>query len=202
MAGKQQKTPKAVKQTIQPSKDAIIDAALRLASVQGWDICTVRDITQECGIPLEAFYEHFDEKGDVLIAYERRLDRAVLSAFAELDYEASPRDRLFDIVMERLDLANQDRDALKSIIATCKADPKQAVLSFPHIGQSMTRMLEAAGLDTAGLRGAARVAGLSLLYLWVLRTWVKDDSADLSATMAVLDKGLSRLEGAANSLGL
>lgn len=201
MASKQQKKPKAAAE-IKAPRDAIIDAALGLAAVQGWDTCTVRDIAQEAGIGLETFYDHFEEKSDVLTAYARRLDRAVLAAFAELDYETSPRDRLFDILMERFDLANQDRAALVSILSACRADPKQAVISFPHLGQSMTRMLEAAGLDTGGLRGAARVAGLTGLYMWVLRTWMKDDSPDLSRTMAVLDKGLSRLETAANSLGL
>ena len=198
MASKQQKKPKTVKS----AKDVIIDAALSLAAVQGWESCTVRDIAQEAGLSLEEFYDHFDERSDVLVAYARRIDRAVLAGFAELDYDASPRDRLFDILMERFDLANQDRAAAISIVNSYKLDPKQAVISCPHIGQSMTRMLEAAGLDTSGLRGAARVAGLTVLYMWVIRTWIKDESDDLSQTMAALDKGLSRMESAANSLGL
>ncbi len=204
MASKQQKKPKTVKvaPTQKSVKEGIIDAALRLAAVQGWEACTVRDIAQEAGLSLEEFYDHFDERGDIIVGYARRIDRAVLAAFAELDYDASPRDRLFDILMERFDLANQDRDAVISIVNSYKLDPKQAVINFPYVGQSMTRMLEAAGLDTAGLRGAARVAGLTALYMWLLRTWVKDDTEDLSRTMAALDKGLSRLEAAANSVGL
>ena len=200
MARKQQKNPESPKD--KSVKDRIIDAALTLATVQGWETCTVRDIAEEADISLEKFYDHFDEKSDVLVAYGRRIDRAVLAAFAELDYESKARDRLFDILMERFDLANQDRDAVLSILHSYKADPKQALISYPHLCQSMTRMLEAAGLDTSGLRGAARVAGLSALFICVLRVWAKDKSADMSETMAALDKGLSRMESAANSLGL
>lgn len=204
MASKQQKKPGPAKppKADKSPKDVIIDAALQLAAVQGWDTCTVRDIVQEANISLEEFYDHFDERSDVIVAYARRLDRAVLAAFSEPDYETNPRDRLFDILMERFDLANQNRDAVISIVNSYKVDPKQAIINFPYMGQSMTRMLEAAGLDTSGLRGAARVAGLTALYMWVLRTWVKDDSEDLSRTMSALDKGLSRMEAAANSLGL
>jgi AcrR family transcriptional regulator len=199
MARKQQKTAKTPEKT---TRDRIIDGALALAAVQGWESCSVRDIATEADVSLEEFYEHFDDRGDVISAYGRRLDRIVLAQFAELDYETSPRDRLFDILMERFDAASPHREGIVSILRSCKLDPKQAIISLPHVGGSMARMLEAAGLDTAGLRGAARVAGLAALYMWVLRIWVEDESEDLSKTMAALDKGLGRLESAANSLGL
>ena len=67
--------------------------------------------------------------------------------------------------------------------------------------RSMSWMLEAAGMDTGGARGAMRVAGLSGVYLKTLKVWKKDDSPDLSKTMAALDKDLNRLEQFANSFG-
>ncbi len=199
MARKQQKAGKSPEKSL---RDRIIDGALSLAAVQGWESCSVRDIAGEAEVTLEEFYEHFDDRTDVIAAYGRRLDRAVLSRFADLDYDASPRDRLFDILMERFDAASEHRDGIVSVLRAGKVDPKQAVIGLPHLGGSMARMLEAAGLETGGLRGAARVAGLAALYLWVLRIWIDDESEDLSKTMAALDKGLGRLESAANSLGL
>jgi hypothetical protein len=38
--------------------------------------------------------------------------------------------------------------------------------------------------------------------LSALRTWLDDDSADLSATMKALDRGLARAEEIALSIGL
>jgi len=46
------------------------------------------------------------------------------------------------------------------------------------------------------LRGRLRVKGLSALYLSTLRVWFRDDSDDLSKTMAALDRGLSRIDRA------
>ena len=54
-------------------------------------------------------------------------------------------------------------------------------------------MLEAARLSTTGLRGALRVKALGLAYLATLRVFLRDDSPDMAATMAALDRNLSHL---------
>jgi hypothetical protein len=61
-------------------------------------------------------------------------------------------------------------------------------------------MLEAAGIATAGLGGALSTQGMVAVWLYTLRAWDKDDTADLSATMAALDRALSRAEQAATWL--
>jgi len=53
-------------------------------------------------------------------------------------------------------------------------------------------MLEAAGAAAHGIRGELQVRGLIAVWLWALRAWEKDDSADLSGTMAALDAALAR----------
>jgi hypothetical protein len=58
----------------------------------------------------------------------------------------------------------------------------------------MSWMLEAAGLSTAGLRGRLRVRALAVLYLSVLRVFLRDDSEDLAKTMAALDRRLRQAE--------
>ncbi len=58
----------------------------------------------------------------------------------------------------------------------------------------MAWMLEAAGLSSAGIRGRFRVRALAVLYLCVLRVFVRDDSEDLAKTMAALDRRLRQAE--------
>lgn len=65
----------------------------------------------------------------------------------------------------------------------------------------MRWMLDAVGVGTHGLRGELRVRGLVAVWLWTVRTWQRDDSADLSTTMAALDSALHRAESAASWLG-
>jgi ubiquinone biosynthesis protein COQ9 len=61
-------------------------------------------------------------------------------------------------------------------------------------------MLEAAGVDSRGAFGKLRAKALAAVWLYTLRAWTRDESADMSATMAALDKALDRLDQAAKSL--
>ena len=163
---------------------------------------TMADIADKAHASLAELSEVFDDKTDVLVAYGRQIDKKVLESFAAPDPSMSERDRLFDILMERFDVLNDHRDAVVSILKSFALDPKQAVISLPHLGRSMAWMLEAAGMDTSGIKGAVRVAGLTIVYLNAVRHWMSDDSADLSKTMAALDKGLGRAEQCANTFML
>ncbi len=183
-------------------KDRIINAALKLAAVQSWSFITIRDVANEAEIDLADFYEVFDGKDDIVTAYGRRLDLKVLQNFSDIHPETPLRDLIFDIIMERFDLANKDREGLKSILNSMKSDPKQFFTALPQLGCSMTKMLEVAGIDAYGPKGAMRVAGLTAAVAYVTKTWLEDESADLSKTMASLDKALERIESLAERFGL
>ncbi len=183
-------------------REKIILEALQLAGEIGWGQATFRDIAERSGLSLAELYALYESKTQILFDYERMLNKKVLAAVKEDDLDTPARDRLFDILMERFEAMNEHREALVMILHSARNDPKQAVIGAPHLAGSMAWMLEAAGIETNGLRGAARVAGLTGLYLNVVRTWAKDESEDLSATMAALDKALNRAERAANMFGL
>lgn len=195
-------TAKKPKIPQKPTREAVVAAALSLASQMDWGMVTLSDIAIEAGTSLAELSDMFDDKTDILVAYGRALDKKVLEACGEGDPGAPPRDRLFDILMERFDALTADREAILSILKSFAPDPKQAVISLPHLGRSMAWMLEAAGVETSGMRGAVRVAGLTIIYLNVVRHWMKDESEDLSRTMAALDKNLSRAEQAASTFML
>lgn len=179
----------------------IIDAALKLSEEQGWAYISVSDIAKEAGMSLAELFDHVDDKTDILCLFGRMIDRKVLDAIGEPDLSVSPRDQLFDIMMERYEILNEYRKPLLSILESFRFDPKQAVISCPHLARSMAWMLEASGIETPGIRGAIKVAGLTGVYLKVLRVWKDDESSDLGKVMAALDKDLGRAEQVANTLG-
>jgi AcrR family transcriptional regulator len=195
-------TAKKPKPLQKPDKERALDAALSLAARMGWDMVTLSDIAAESGMTLAELSDHFEDKTDILVAYGRAIDKKVLAICSDMDPASPERDRLFEILMERFDVLSNDREAVVSILKSFTLDPKQAVISLPHLGRSMAWMLEAAGIDTSGVKGAIRVAGLAAVYLNVLRQWVKDESEDLSRTMAALDKNLSRAEQCATTFML
>lgn len=180
---------------IDTEKQTLIKAALHCAAEKGWARTTLRDIAAAADVKLHVLCAHFDDKNDILAAYSRMIDARLLEELGDIvDNSLPPRDRLFDIMMERYDLLNEQREGLIAVLRSYKCDPKQALFGLPAVGKSMCWMLEAAGLDTSGLGGAAKIIGLGAVHADTLRTWMKDDSPDMAKTMAALDKNLERAE--------
>jgi AcrR family transcriptional regulator len=183
-----------------PVKDRMIDAALDLAREESWSNIDFAQICLAANVSEDQALEFFDDKTDILVAYGRRTDAELRAVAHEiLSDEMSEREKLFDLLMERFELINDNREAILSILGSIKTDPKEAVLTFPHLAKSMTRILELAGLETEGFKGAAQVTGLTGVYLYTVRTWKEDETSDLSKTMATLDKALDYAESTANS---
>ena len=64
----------------------------------------------------------------------------------------------------------------------------------------MRWLLEGAGIPAAGITGGLRVHGLMAVWLYACARWERDESADLSGTMAAVDRGLDRAMQAERSL--
>ncbi|MEX0922023.1 MAG: TetR/AcrR family transcriptional regulator [Rhodovibrionaceae bacterium] len=179
--------------------DRLIDTAMRLAAERGWSGLSLAEIAAEAELPLSQVYPLFDSKQAILSAFSRRLDAAVLAEELSAEELAEPaRDRLFEVMMRRFDALQPYREALANILYDSLRRPLQGLAGTPQLARSMRWMLEAAGLNGEGVRGAVRVKGLSAIYLATLRVWLRDDSADLAKTMASLDAQLRRVEGLLN----
>lgn len=172
-------------------EEKIINAAMKLAAAQGWRKLTLHDIAKAAKLKLSEMPAHFSSKTAILAAYGRRIDAKVLDeASAEEMGGESARDRLFDVLMMRFDAMAGEKAALKRIAEDLKREPlSSAVLARPML-QSMSWMLEAAGIDSSGIAGAVRVRGLALIWASAFNAWLDDDD-DQSKTMAVLDRRLA-----------
>src|SRR5262249_27967840 len=141
---------------------------------------------------LSAFRDSFPSKGAVLGAFSRRIDHVVLDATSEDMAGESAKDRLFDILMRRLDALTPYRLGLEAIYDWARRDPLAASALNRVVVNSMRFMLEAAGLDSEGPVGALKLQGLAFAWARVLRVWFTDNDPGLASTMAALDRELTR----------
>ncbi|PJI37988.1 TetR/AcrR family transcriptional regulator [Ferrovibrio sp.] len=173
---------------------------LDLVAEQGWRAVTLGRIAQASGLPLSALYGQYVSKTDLLTAYVRRIDLAMLAALGEPGPApadaAAVKDRLFEAVMARFDALNPHKAAIRVMMRELPGDPL-ALACFLHRGlrQGLDWMLAAADLDAGGLSGALRRKLLGGIYLDTLRVWLKDDGTDMATTMAHLDKRLEQALG-------
>jgi hypothetical protein len=99
--------------------------------------------------------------------------------------------------MRRFDALAPRKKAVAAIAGATACDPAMALCGLCRLKRSLALMLEAAGIDSSGLVGLARVKGLVVVYLCAFQAWLKDDTADMAKTMAALDRGLKRAEALA-----
>ena len=106
--------------------------------------------------------------------------------------EEPPRERLFDVLMRRLEILAPHRAAVASLLRSAGRNPPLALALNRLAVRSQQWMLTAAGVGASGPRGMVRAQGLALFFTSVLRTWVNDDDPGLARTMAALDRALAR----------
>ena len=177
---------------------ALIAAFFRLAAEQGWGRTNVAEAARAAALSLAEARTRFPGRAAVLRQFGRMADRAAL---AETSTEGTVRDKLFDLLMRRFDALQAHRAGVIALLRALPAEPPTALLLACATQRSMRWMLNVAGVSTAGLRGELRVRGLVAVWLWTLRAWERDDSADLSGTMAALDAALRRAGRVATWLG-
>lgn len=184
--------PKATRPT--DPKAALREALLRLTAAGGWRDLSYAEIAKEAGLSLSAAYQAYPSKAAILMGVGRDIDARIFAGLEGDPLDGSPKDRLFDLLMRRFDALNQHREAFAALARDLPRTPGEGLALLCQLRSSLARMLEAAGISASGLRGALRIEGLGAIYAAGLRVWFKDDSSDLSKTMAELDKRLSQAE--------
>lgn len=175
-------------------KEAIVQALMRLAAERAWKDIGIGDIAKAAEVSLADFRDHFPSKGAILAAFSRMIDRQVLEGTAA-DLAAEPaRDRIFDVMMRRLDALAPYKLALKRIARTIDLDPMALAALNREATNSQRFMLTAAGISTDGHLGTLKLQGAVLVFAKTLRTWLDDSDPDLARTMATLDRELKRGE--------
>ena len=175
------------------ARGKIVDALMQLAAEQRFEEISIRDICKAAGLSLADFRDAFPTKGAVLAGLSRRIDRAVLAQDSSELADESPRERLFDILMRRLEAMAPYREGLREATAWLRRDPAAALAMNRVVLGSMRFMLEAAGIEVEdGAAGAIKLQGLALAWARIVRVWLDDDDPGLSKTMAELDRELTR----------
>ncbi|HTR14511.1 MAG TPA: TetR/AcrR family transcriptional regulator [Roseiarcus sp.] len=179
------------------SRAKIVDALLELAAEHRFEDISIRDICKRADVSLADFRDAFPSKGAVLAGLSRRIDRAVLSQDSDELSDENPRERLFDILMRRLEAMAPYKQGLREATAWMRREPMAALAMNQVVMISMRFMLEAAGIELDGGGAAAvKLQGLTLAWSRVLNVWLDDDDPGLSRTMAELDRELTRGERA------
>jgi AcrR family transcriptional regulator len=175
-----------------PARERIIEAFMTLLAQESFEEIGLADIARQAGVSLAELRQIFAAPFAVLAAQIKEIDRQVLAGGDPEMADESARERLFDVLMRRLDLLEAHKGAVRSLMRSARRSPALAFALNALAVRSQQWMLAAAGINTGGTRGMLRAQGLAALYASVLRTWIDDEDEGHARTMAALDRALAR----------
>ena len=170
---------------------ALIASAFDQAAARGWPKVSVAAAARAANLPLERARARFPCRHAILLRFGQLCDQSALAAAASAD-DPTVRDRLFDMVMRRIDVLQAHRAGVLALFHALPRDPATTMMLAAASLCSMGWLLEGAGIDATGPLGQLRRKGFLAVWLWTVRAWRTDDSEDLAATMAALDQALER----------
>ncbi len=175
-------------------REAVVEATMRLAADRPWNDIELADISREAGVGLADLRDLFPSKGAILGSFSRMIDRKVLEGSSD-DLTGEPaRERVFDVIMRRLDAMTPYKAALRRIVWALRSDPL-AMAALNQVGLNSQRyMLASAGISTEGPLGFLKLQGAVIVLSNTMETWLEDDDPVLARTMARLDRELRRGE--------
>ncbi|WP_149536899.1 TetR family transcriptional regulator [Siccirubricoccus phaeus] len=179
----------------------LVTGLWQVVAAHGWHGVTMRRIAEASGVAPAEIRRRCPGPLALLCLHGRVVDQLVLEGTVA-DPTSSARDRLFDVIMRRIDAMQPHREGVLRLLRDVRRDPLLGLFLLTALPRSMAWMLEAAGISTAGLPGLARAKGLTAVWLATMRAWEKDASTDLGATMAALDRALDRAEQVAKAVRL
>ncbi len=169
-----------------------VRAALELGAETPWNDITLAAIARQAGLDLQDFHGVAD-KDAIADAVESYFDKAMSEgSFAE---DETARTRLFDVIMMRFEAMEPHRAALVPLMKWRQSQPVRLLSLIASRQASAEWALVCAGLDrSAALPKPVRVASIAWAIAQAERAWRKEESADLSRTMARLDGELRKME--------
>lgn len=184
-------------------REALIDAALRLAERLGWDRVLLHEVADAAGVTLAELATHFAHKDALAEAWFDRADRRLLAAaqapgWAALDVPQ----RLHAALFAWFDALAPHRRTCLAMLGY-KLQPEHLhlqVLGALRVSRTVQWLREVARLPATGWRRELEEAALTALYLAAFAHWLREDAPGTPATRDFVARWLARADGLARGL--
>src|SRR5712671_3508321 len=127
-------------------RDKIIEAFFALLAEQAFEDIGYADLAARAGVSLATLRKEFGSKLPIVAAHVKAIDRKVLAGGDADMAEEPPRERLFDVLMRRLEVLAPHKAAVRSLMRSASRNAGLA-LALNSLGvRSQQWMLTAADI--------------------------------------------------------
>jgi AcrR family transcriptional regulator len=179
--------------------DQFMAAVLDALATTPWSDFTPAALALSGKFDQAEILRRWPDKHDLAAALVDYFSRRTAAELGSIDARQPARDRLFDVLMTRLDSLQQHRPAVLNLMRAVPRDPRLVLAVGKAQWQAMGKMLDLAGL-AEGAASQLKISALTGLYGLTLCRWMRDETPDLAKTMALLDRLLRQANKAAEVL--
>src|SRR5215470_11394933 len=108
-------------------REKIIEAFYALLAEQAFEEIGYVDLAARAGVSLATLRWEFGSKLPIVAAYVKAIDRKVLAGDDADMADEPPRERLFDVLMRRLEALAPDKAAIRSLMRSARRHPTLAL---------------------------------------------------------------------------
>ncbi|EAV42190.1 hypothetical protein SIAM614_20915 [Stappia aggregata IAM 12614] len=174
------------------TKQKILKTFLDLLSEHPYEDISLPLIAETAKVKLSEMRGAYASKLKLVAAFLEQIDTTVLDERDEDMGDQPPRDRLFDILMSRIDALAEHKEAVRALHKAARKDPALALDLNALEVRSQKWMLIAAGIDVSGVKATVVAQGLSIAFARVVDVWLDEEDEGMPRTMARLDKELDK----------
>ncbi len=167
----------------------IAEDTLKKLQKKSWDKLTLDDVLDK-KVKMQKI---INTKDDLLKNINKYIDNSLIEKTKNIE-SSSTKDMLFEVLMARFDILQENRISFIKIFEALKKSPKKILKLFPSFLESMIVTAELAKFNVNGVKGAIKLKGLFLVYLITFYSWIDDNTFSLEKTMNALDKNLDQVE--------
>ena len=167
----------------------IAEKTLKKLHIKSWNTLSMDDVLGK-DIKKQKF---INNKNDLLKNLNRYVDSILIEKTKYIE-KSSTKDMLFEVLMARFDILQENRVSFIKIFKELKKSPKKTLKLFPSFLESMIVSAELAKFNVNGIKGSIRLKWLFIIYFITFYAWVDDNTFSLEKTMNALDKNLDHAE--------
>ena len=185
----------------QDKKNQLIDSSFKIIEDEGWDNFTLKKLSEKKNLDINSINQFLRSKKNLLKEFSKMIDYKVEKEFSFEDLQdSSTKDNLFELIMLRLEYMQPYKAALKSIIFSIKKQPGMLRSVSNNVLDSLDFYLELTKAYDKSFFDLFKKKSILLIYSYIFKIWLDDNTEELSKTMSELDKLLTFSERLANNL--
>ncbi|MBD22699.1 MAG: hypothetical protein CL572_03445 [Alphaproteobacteria bacterium] len=175
----------------------LLKKAFEIIERDGWEKFSLQNLSKQEKIKNEDIKFYFKNKNEIIDKFSTMMDSIVESKVNLDDFKiSSKKDNLFELIMLRLEEMKNFKISLVKIIESAKKKPLLLKRISSNVMNTLDFYLELTSCYENTPIDFLKQNTLFFIYSFTFKTWLKDESDDLSSTMAELDRLLTFSEKA------